>query len=55
MGEAGFYSKISEERTNDFDHDFCIVSKNDWCFWFRVYSINNGYRIEDFLGDEAMN
>lgn len=55
MGEAGFYSKISEERTNEFDHDFCIVSKNDWCFWFRVYSINNGYRIEDFLGDEAMN
>ena len=30
------------------------MSKNDWCFWFRVYSINNGYRIEDFLGDEAM-
>ena len=55
MGEAGFYSKISEERTNEFDHDFCIVSQNDWCFWFRVYSINNGYRIEDFLGDEAMN
>ena len=28
--------------------DFSITATEDWCHWFRVYIIDNDYRIEDF-------
>ena len=47
MGLDGFYQKKDEENNNHV-FDFCITSTRDWCHWFRVYRLSDGYTIEDF-------
>lgn len=48
MGNTAFYNKKGETKTNERTFDFSIFSTGDWCHWFRVYSITDGYKIEDF-------
>lgn len=44
LGTYLFYEKNeSEEGTG-----FVIGATEDWCHWFRIYVINNDYKIEDF-------
>lgn len=45
QGLLGYYGK-SDDNSNG--RSFEIMSHNEWCHWFRVYSISDGYRIEDF-------
>ena len=45
MGLVGFYK--SSDSTNE-HYDFRISSQKEWCHWFRVYKISDGYKIEDF-------
>ncbi|MBQ9807793.1 MAG: hypothetical protein IJM55_02885 [Ruminococcus sp.] len=43
-GAVGVYSIPAEGS----DTSFSIAETLEWCFWFRLYEIDNGYRIEDF-------
>ena len=45
MGLLGYYGKAGD---NGNGASFELMSHDEWCHWFRVYSISNGYRIEDF-------
>ncbi|MBQ3110023.1 MAG: hypothetical protein IJC69_02640 [Clostridia bacterium] len=45
MGNLGYYGKDDD---NGEENSFEIMSKHEWCHWFRLYSISNGYRIENF-------
>lgn len=45
MGNLGCYGKGDDNST---ETSFEILSKPQWCHWFRLYSISNGYRIENF-------
>ncbi|MBQ8514095.1 MAG: hypothetical protein IJ496_01700 [Ruminococcus sp.] len=45
MGLVRYYNKSGEEAE---PADFYIHASDDWCHWFRVYEMSDGYRIEDF-------
>lgn len=45
MGLVGYYNQSGNETD---EQTFAIVSGKDWCHWFRIYSISDRYRIEDF-------
>ena len=42
--ELGYFIKYSRQGY----YDFGIGSGDEWCHWFRLYRISNGYKIEDF-------
>ena len=48
MGTTGFYNKKGEIKEEEHIFDFTITSTEDWCHWFRVYKLSDGYKIEDF-------
>lgn len=37
-----------ESNSKNQEWDFSITATEDWCHWFRVYIIDNDYKIEDF-------
>lgn len=37
-----------EKSEGEEDTGFVIGATEDWCHWFRIYVINNDYKIEDF-------
>ena len=45
MGTVGYYNKSNDEKD---PRDFLVSSTSDWCHWFRIYRISDGYKIEDF-------
>ncbi len=45
LGLVGYYKK--DDSVNE-HYDFGIGSQNEWCHWFRLYRISNGYKIENF-------
>lgn len=45
FGLVGYYKK--HDSANEY-YDFGIGSGDEWCHWFRLYRISNGYKIEDF-------
>ena len=45
-GTFAMYNKSGSEWDSG---DFEVNDTDDWCFWFRMYCIDNGKRIEDFL------
>ena len=45
MGLVGYYKK--NNSTNKY-YDFGVGLQNEFCHWFRMYRISNGYKIEDF-------
>ncbi|MEE1042334.1 MAG: hypothetical protein UH854_00050 [Clostridia bacterium] len=45
MGLLGLYNKTNVMTD---EKDFSVMSRNEWCHWFRIYSISDGYKIEDF-------
>lgn len=46
LGLVGLYNKTGDRKDTV---DFSICSQNEWCHWFRIYSITDGYKIEDFI------
>lgn len=44
-GNDAFYKKEDSQGNNE---QFVIGATEDWCHWFRVYTIDNDYKIEDF-------
>lgn len=44
-GTAGLYKKGNSKNE---EYDFSITATEDWCHWFRIYIIDNDYKIEDF-------
>ena len=45
MGLLGLYNKTNVMTD---EKDFSVMSHDEWCHWFRLYSISDGYKIEDF-------
>ena len=44
-GSVVYYKK--QDSINEF-YDFVVWSTDNWCYFFRLCSIGNGYKIEDF-------
>ena len=47
MGLVLYYKK-TENKNEDYHHDFDLLCSNEWCHWFRVYELSDNMRIEDF-------
>ncbi|MBO5408729.1 MAG: hypothetical protein J6A61_04960 [Clostridia bacterium] len=45
FGTVAYYKK--QDSTKE-AYDFAVWSSDDWCWFFRLYRIGKGYRIEDF-------
>lgn len=37
-----------QSNSKNEEWDFSITATEEWCHWFRIYIIDNDYRIEDF-------
>ena len=45
----GTFAMYNKSGNYEDSGDFFVNDTDDWCFWFRMYCIDNGKRIEDFL------
>lgn len=48
MGLDIFYNKKGEVKENNHTFDLHLGLTDDWCHWFRIYTISQSYTIEDF-------
>lgn len=47
QGDSSFLYYYTN-RNCDGKYKFCIYMENEWCHWFRVYTVSDG-KIEDYL------